>query len=407
MTEHMTRLIILESNISVKGGHYQTTPLAISTIYPKYEHHLLCDATLPMAYRGSIRSVNTSLARVEWKTVNDPKATWFHKLKIHLRRILALRSGFPEVMQAYCQTLKISRDDHLLVPSCSKRLMRAIVQWLQASDGADLPSIHIRCIAESEPFEYMEEFGVDTLRELIDQKRLFLYTETRAHSAILLQHYGIKASNTLIVPCNIYPDMERPAASCVASDSIGPLTVGVLGGPRHDKGSDRIAPIVEALRALYATDTETTQVDVMVQVSTALAAQENHICNRLHNLPAYQNGVNLRFLETGISRDDYARQLFACDVLLIPYLADKRRCQGSGIILDAVFAKRPLIHTKGIAFEEYLEHGNAMEAVSDAEFAQRIYALARDRGALSEGTERAYGFALQKILNPPVLEKPQ
>lgn len=70
--------------------------------------------------------------------------------------------------------------------------------------GADLPTIQIRCIAESEPFEYMEEFGVDTRRELIDQKRLFRCTETRAHSAILLQQYGIRASNALIVPCNLY-----------------------------------------------------------------------------------------------------------------------------------------------------------------------------------------------------------
>ncbi|MDF2372158.1 MAG: hypothetical protein P1V21_15360 [Rhizobiaceae bacterium] len=400
----MTRLIILESNISVKGGHYQTTPLAISKTYPKYEHHLLCDGALPMAYRGSIRSVNTSLARVEWKSVNDPNTTLFKTMTIHTRRILGLRKSFAEVMRAYFQTLKITRDDHLLVPSCSKRLMRSVIQLLQAAAGAEFPTIHIRCIAESEPFDYMEEFGVDTLRALIDQKRLFLYTETQAHSAILLQQYGIRASNTLIVPCNVYPDMERPDASCAVSDSRGPLTVGVLGGPRRDKGSDRIAPIVEALRALLATDSETTQVDVMVQVSAASAAQENHICNRLHNLPACRNGVNLRFLETGISRDEYVRQLFACDVLLLPYLAEKRRYQGSGIILDAVFAKRPLIHTKGIAFEEYLDHGNAMEAVSDAEFAQRIYALGRDRGALLEGAERAYGFARQKIQNPPVLE---
>ncbi len=398
----MKKLVIVENNLSIRSGHFRSTPKSIATVYPQYEHHLLGDAQLPSRLLGPILSTDTSLTKVAWPILPGTIRPTRKKIKRQLRLNLGLRATFAKMLLSYFNRMKVCTKDHVLIPSCDIRTLVGVLDTLQ--QNAQTPTFHIRFIFEEMPFVFVKRYGCERLKAFIDQGRLKIYTETQQHGAILRTKYGIHACGTLIIPCTIYPDSLNTIATNSPRKANSPFTVGIFGGPRPDKGSDRIASIIKLLRALCAEQEKPPSIEFVIQIPVPENTSSAAPYANLRDLPVEQDSVSIRAINTGLSPADFAKYFSSTDAILLPYDAAKHRCQGSGIILDAVFSRIPIIHTKGIAFGEFLDHGNALAGHDDMQLAALVLQLATNPAILTEGCKKAYTYGQEKTRQPPDLE---
>lgn len=307
-----------------------------------------------------------------------------------------------QYLHAYFDETNISENDQVLIPSCDEKTLICVLEFLKQNSKG--PTFNIRCIFEEMPYAVIAQNGCKNLKTHINQNRLKIYTETQQHSTVLNEKFGIQTSGTLVIPCTVYPDARRPAQSMLRSSGNPLFTVGIFGGPRLDKGSHRIASIVTLLRSLCAELEMPPAIEFLVQNPMARHAEDDGLYADLCNLPARKDSVSIRTINGGLSPADFKKHFCSSGVVLLPYDVAKHRHQGSGIVLDAVFSRIPIIHTAGIAFQEFLDHDNALAGNDDLELAALILKLALDPTMLDEGCANAFSYGQHKIQHPPDLE---
>ena len=98
-----------------------------------------------------------------------------------------------------------------------------------------------------------------------------------------------------------------------------------------------------------------------------------------------------------MSKESFRKLLTDVDILLLPYDTKRYRYSGSGIIMDGVFALKPIVHSRGMAMQELLSHGNAESATSDREFAENILKIASNYDLYKQSTGAAAAYAGQLL----------
>jgi hypothetical protein len=93
-----------------------------------------------------------------------------------------------------------------------------------------------------------------------------------------------------------------------------------------------------------------------------------------------------------LSPQEFKRLFASVDAILLPYDASLYNLQGSGVIQDAVAARKPIIYTNGMSMLSFLDHGNGLAAETDQDFAEAIMRVASDPSAFREGTARAAAY---------------
>ena len=98
----------------------------------------------------------------------------------------------------------------------------------------------------------------------------------------------------------------------------------------------------------------------------------------------------MKILDAKLSDQAFVDAVYGVDILLIPYDLKAYQCRGSGMIIDGVLAKKPIIYTDGIGMEEFLRFGNAETATNILEFAPKIMKVVQNFPAYLKNANLAH-----------------
>lgn len=302
--------------------------------------------------------------------------------------------SYVEALSAAVRRFEAGPTDLLIVPSAGPDEIAVLVAFYEQLEDAQAPGAILRLLSEDVVSGFPESF-MERLHACCRAGRLSLHTETPELHQRLEEHYGLAIAGQFNLPCTIFADEVDYANPPHRSDDE--IKVGVLGRQRAEKGSYRIAGILKHLRQLVLQGNGKQKIRIVYQAVRSKRMRRLMI-ELADRLSAGRNAnVTIQYLESGMSKESFRQLLQDVDILLLPYDTKRYRYSGSGIIMDGVFALKPIVHSRGMAMQELLSHGNAESATSDREFAEKILKIASNYDLYKQSTGAAAAYAGQLL----------
>ncbi|UIK08730.1 hypothetical protein [Neorhizobium galegae] len=395
-------LVIVERKLAQNRGHYHTQITALRTMLPNYETALITGE----AYDGFLGISAATLATSSLKG---------QKLRSRLRHgnplervgalLALLRKGlmFNMPVSAYGRqfaevvtNLKLDQSDLIIVPTADLDTLESSVD-LHHILGDAAPRVILRFL-NAELGDRNDGVRSARLREVQAKlpKRVLLFTETEELADHLRKEFNIPVAGGFYLPCSV-PIADSPEERVLN----GRFRIGVFGEPRLEKGSSRIPGITTAL-AQKAAAGSAGPFEIVVQ-GAAADFQKHGVYEALAEHQASGRAVVVSPHDNRLSPQEFARLFASVDAILLPYDTSLYNLQGSGVIQDAVAARKPIIYTKGMSMMSFLDHGNGLAAETDQDFAEAIMRVASDPLTFREGTARAAAYLQNAIAASPFL----
>ncbi|MDF2374385.1 MAG: hypothetical protein P1V21_26720 [Rhizobiaceae bacterium] len=302
--------------------------------------------------------------------------------------------SYVEALSAAVRRFEAGPADMLIVPSAGPDEIAVLVAFYEQLEDPQAPRAMLRLLSEDVVSGFPASF-MERLHTCCRAGLLSLHTETTELRQRLEKQYGLAIASQFNLPCTIFADeVDHTSLSHNSHDEI---KVGVLGRQRAEKGSYRIAGILKHLRQLAPRGNGEQKIRIVYQAvrSKRMRRLMIEVANRLS---AGRNAnVTIQYLESGMSKERFRQLLLDVDILLLPYDTKRYRYSGSGMIMDGVFALKPIVHSRGMAMQELLSHGNAESATSDREFAERILKIASNYYLYKQSTGAAAAYAGQLL----------
>ena len=282
---------------------------------------------------------------------------------------------------------KKMQNEHILYVNAEAHDLRVALRMVSGRPVSQ--KIYMRILVERHIVQLNKDERA-ALKTAIAAGRIILLTETDSLAAHLTARYGLRFHETaLCLPCSVFP---RQAAndSSMSSTRTHRLRVGLLGGWRAEKGVEMLPQFIRHLRDALDTADHAPKVDLIIQKpplrkalqgSKKLKGIKNSVMRdypfwRSVGFPMSGKRLSLSFQTTDLSKDEFLALLTSVDLLVVPYRLDDYRHRGSGIILDGVAARKPIVYTKGMGMTEFLTHGNAEAALEDPQdYADKVITI--------------------------------
>ena len=374
-------LVVIGKSLDTHVGHQHTEIAAIRALSGRPDFPILTRRGADPGFADGQHAVHAILA-----TARDRKAGIDAVLEQDVAAVLA-----------YLATLPGENPVDVLVPSGFVLDLLTAIRVLDRTGPA--VRFHLRILVEGEVADLGHD-DLEALKRLAREGRLFLLTETPALSDRLRDQYGLPAQDSLLMPCSLTeaspPSKRRSGAR---------FRVGFLGAPRRDKGAELIPGIIRALRRQLGSAEPDLALELIVQAPNRARYSLRHLkydaALKGAGIPSPYSGRRLKVstYPHGQPPEVFEALLRSMDVVLLPYDADLYRYRGSGIVLDAVLAGIPIVHTQGIGMAEFLTHGNALAATGAEGFAAAVLEACRDNAALktnAPAAQAAFEAQLQK-----------
>ncbi|WP_046631683.1 hypothetical protein [Neorhizobium galegae] len=396
-------LVIVERKLAQNRGHHHTQITALRTMLPDFKTVLITGE----AYGGFL---GTSAATLATSSLKGPK------LRSRLRHgrpserlgalLGILRKGllFNMPASAYgrqfaevVNKLELDQSDFIIVPTADLDTLESSIDLHHILRDA-APRVILRFL-NAELGDRNDRVRSARLREVQAKlpKRVLLFTETEELAAHLRREFEIPVTGGFYLPCSV--PIGEAAEERVLNDRF---RIGVFGEPRREKGSSRIPGITTAL-AQKAAAGSAGLLEIVVQ-GAAADFQKHGVYEALAEHQASGGAVIVSPHENRLSPQEFERLFASVDAILLPYDTSLYNLQGSGVIQDAVAARKPIIYTKGMSMMSFLDHGNALAAETDPDFAEAIIRVASDPSAFREGTARAAAYLQHALAANPFLD---
>ncbi|MBG6147637.1 hypothetical protein IWQ51_005792 [Labrenzia sp. EL_142] len=403
------KLLIVERKLVRNHGHHHTQIAALKKLFPGFDYHLMTgedyDGFLgPSDARISGRS--RDLSKLKWRILHG---TGRQKADAFLRAILAGRllslpnSPYGNELQEVCARLGFGRSDLILVPSADLETLESLSDLI-AVRKADTPRLIARFL-DVDLGEHKQARRQERLRKVFDvvstHGGLSLFSETEEMAAEMKRRYGLDVRGEFYLPCSFDPGDQVPSPE---RPGDAPFRVGLFGGARPGKGYERISGIGSCLEKLIGVRRPSSPVEILLQ-----GTERDYGPGGVYEFAgAYvEAGGPLRVvrLMDKLSPEEFRDRFLSVDAILLPYDTKFYGLQGSGIIQDAVATRKSIIHSKGIAMQSFLSHGNAISAVSDEEFAQAIVNMVQNTGEYEAGCCLAARYFERLLDRSPVVTR--
>ncbi len=209
-----------------------------------------------------------------------------------------------------------------------------------------------------------------------------LYTELDEHAGDLQRRLGAPVLKQ-VLPYRV----RAPRAPAAAQ---GGFVVAVLGAGRADKAFDMLPAIVAATRVL----------DPAVQFRIQRPGARARLGRYVNQLEREQS---VALLPAVLDDDAYEAELARAHIVLLAYDPQRYARRGSGVLIDALVAGRPVVCVADTALAGALGHGNGL-AAEGAEGLARALAEARGRHAdLLAGADRARAATVKAMAEGPLV----
>jgi hypothetical protein len=400
--ERRRTLVIVERKLAQNRGHHHTQITALQTMLPDFKTVLITGE----AYGGFL---GTSAATLAARSLKAPKLRSRLKHGSPLERLGALlrilRKGllFHMPVSAYgrqfaevVNNLELDQSDVIVVPTADLDALESSID-LHHILGNAVPRIILRFL-NAELGDRNERIRSARLREVRARlpSGILLFTETEELADHLRKEFNIPIIGGFYLPCSV--PIGEAAEERVLNERF---RIGVFGEPRPEKGSSRIPAITTAL-AQKAVAGSAGRLEIVVQGSAA-DFQTHGVYEALAEHQASGGAVVVSPHDNRLSPQEFERLFASVDAILLPYDTSLYNLQGSGVIQDAVAARKPVIYTKGMSMMSLLDHGNGLAAETDQDFAEAIMRVASDPSAFREGTARAAAYLQHALAANPFL----
>lgn len=390
LTSSARKLLIVEKELARDSGHYYTQVAALQLVLPNYSIHLLAGAGYDGFLGAATSKFHPDTDKVTRLAVRAKYGSLRQKLTASLKGISAFkRSGISinDILGETCRRLDLGPGDLVIVPSADLAMLEAaLVLMANGMDG--LPTICLRFLSPDlgEFDSRIRKRRIKAARDCLTPGRVALFTETSELATYLETEFGHFVQPYCYLPCSMQPGATQ-FRDPQGQDAI---RIGVFGDPRRRKGSHRIAGILRATANIVKDGSR--KIRFAVQ-----GADEDFSARGIYGeLTEFDNSTGSIAIErhsARMSSDAFIDLFHSVDIVLLPYDVAVYGLQGSGIVQDAVAARKLIIHSEGMSMRELLSHGNASAATTDAEFAGAIVEAAnRPGGEVDAVTARALAF---------------
>ena len=220
------------------------------------------------------------------------------------------------------------------------------------------------------PTVHLTRFGLRRLEAVAPRRSLRLVADSDGLAAEYRQLTRLPVAELPI------PHMLPESRGERLRAANAPLRFGFFGEARREKGFEILLEALEMLSS--AGQLGGLEFVVQSYVRDGFAAQAAlGAANRLAGRPRQ----NVRLIEGEMDAARFADEVFACDVLVLPYLAECYRTRNSGIFTDALAAGVAVVVTEGTWMAEQLQkHPGAGVCVPDRDPRALAAAVARMAG---------------------------
>jgi glycosyltransferase involved in cell wall biosynthesis len=292
----------------------------------------------------------------------------------------------------------VRRDDRLLVNTATQCEVRALASWLGEMPAAQRPwtlaVFHNMRWNRSDRFERERQLDevsatAGALGRLDDDamRRLMIGAVVDELRAPLRDLLGVEIP---LVP-HMKPDREYiPPRERLAGKQ--PM-VGLLGGARREKGSDRIPAIIVEVRKLGG-------VDFAVQI-----ANEDLPPAALEQLCSIEGQPGVSVTHGPLDLATYHSLLAGIDFLLLPYERIPYRARASGPFVEGCITGRPAVVPSGTWMGDQVAAGKAAGVVyagdEPAAIAQAVWRASADLARLTDlARQRAPSWKQARTCDP-------
>jgi len=398
--QNVFKLLIVERSLISNRGHHHTQIGALKSVFPQADVHIVAgegyDDFLGEAV-ALLPDQNFKLSRLRAKRLHGSLR---QRLRVSLKMLFAghkqlTTSAYGQELFDICSRLKMSRADMIIIPTADLDSLESAVDFSNRL-GEAAPIVVLRFLSPTMG-EHSSRFFESRLNAVVADlpPTVKLFTETEEMAAFFSSRYRVPATGGFFLPCSVGFAQDNHCAHRGGET----FRVGVLGAPRSEKGSKRILSIVRATAERCAVE-GLHLIEFIVQGS----AKDFVIDGVYGGLTDFTNDGSVRVEQVSdrLSPDEFKKMFESLDAVLLPYDVSVYGLQGSGVIQDAVLAKKLLIHSNGMAMKSFLSHGNALSAVTDQEFADAIVAAAKDPSQLADGVSLARHYYLERLKTLPI-----
>jgi glycosyltransferase involved in cell wall biosynthesis len=389
--------LIVERSLVRDRGHYHTQIAALASLLPDHQLSLLAGPDYDFFMPYPARTMASDVARLEYLTRRAAHGSLRQKIAARADLLLSgriwptPRSGYGPDLVTAIRDFDLGPLDLIAIPSAALDDLAAVVEAARRLGQDRMPQTQMRFLEPSlgEPRGKLRETRMAGLLRALPP-RTELGCETEELARWLSERFGHPFKGGVYLPCTIDPRFDEVTAPRQEGTSY---RVGVFGAPKTRKGSARIAPIVAALRK------RDTDVEIILQ-----GEARDFEPGGVYASAVECSGDRVRIVSMvgGMPPDAFRTALLSVNAILLPYDVAAYCLQGSGLVQDAVAAMRPIVHTRGFSMRYLLQHGNAIDAVTDDDFADAIVELAQSGETFSEGCRKARD-AFRSRLDHPVL----
>lgn len=379
------RCLIVERSLVSKRGHHHTQIAALASLLKGCQLFLLVGPSYDFFLPYPVKVMASDIARVEYLTRRIGHGSFRQKLiaraDLYLsRRTFKLpRSGYGEDLAGAIRGFGLGPSDLVVIPSASLDSLAAAADAADRLGHHQMPRMQMRFLEPSldEPRQELRETRAAGLLKNLPP-RTALACETEELACWFSELFGYPFGGGAYLPCTIDP--RAPEAPAVLRQPSEFFRVGVFGAPKRRKGSDRVSNIVAALRERDA------RVEIVVQGEAGDFERSGVFATAME-----QSNERVRVvpLVGAMDMEAFTTALLSVNAVLLPYDITAYGLQGSGLVQDAVAALIPIVHSRGFSMRELLQNGNAIDAVTDADFADAIIKLAHSFNFYAEGCLKA------------------
>lgn len=387
-TTRRAKLLIVERKLISNRGHHHTQIAALTSLLPDHDVSLVTgegyDGFLGVAAKqldGRGFKLARLRARLKYGTLPQRVSAMIGMIKAG-RASLPV-SSYGRSLAEVCRRIGFGPNDLVVIPTAELDSLESACELWDLL-GPSTPRIWLRFLSP-ELGEKDRLIRERRLREATAQlpDRIVLFSETEELAAYLHDKFGFGIQGGFFLPCSMQVECPPPKPS--ADRNV--FRVGIFGPPRSEKGSHRIASIVEKVRN-HDEAGNGRRFEFVIQGSEQDFRSEG-VYNGLEKFFGGKDGVQVLPSGDRLPPSVFQDLFASVDAILLPYDRSVYGLQGSGVIQDAVAAGKPIIYTEGMSMGSFLRHGNAIAATTDLEFANAIRKMAEEHSSFLEGASRA------------------
>ena len=296
----------------------------------------------------------------------------------HYKRLppLDLQKFEVAALSQYVQSASSGQNHTIIAPGATVLDLRTLLAFAEA----EFPTpVRLACrILRLDTLDALDKAELANLAEACRERRLFLFTETEEMKALVQARYGVAVEGAMVLPCMVDPDT---GLNLDLEPQKEFWSVAFFGSPRDEKGSEFHPRILRGLRRAAMKHPPHKPIHVYAQ---GHRLSKLHAAKISHNISLTKERMINRILSSRISIETelnpipderFAMQLSDADLLVLPYKVPPYDTAGSGLVLDAVLAGKLILHSAGMAMNEFLNCGNAQSARTADEFSNQIISM--------------------------------